>query len=270
MTRAEISPSASPGTVPAARESIRVPEAPSLARLAGVELRKMVDTRSGRWLLIVIAFSMVALIPLIYFAVPAGQRTPQEMHHVTQAGVSILLPVLGILLVTAEWSQRTTLTTFALVPVRERVIAAKLLAGVALAVTAATLGTLVGMAGQALGHAIGRADGGWLVGLSPYAGSVLFAVFMITIGVAFGMIFMNTPLAIVLYFLIPTIWSLLGESIKRLSGPMEWLDSNRALAPLAEKSLAEAHWGKIGTSLALWLALPLIAGAVRLARRELK
>ena len=41
--------------------------------------------------------------------------------------MSLILPVLGILLVTSEWSQRTGLTTFALVPQRERVIVAKLI-----------------------------------------------------------------------------------------------------------------------------------------------
>jgi len=40
----------------------------------------------------------------------------------------------GILLVTSEWSQRASLITFTLVPHRSRVLAAKLLAGVSLAV----------------------------------------------------------------------------------------------------------------------------------------
>ena len=48
----------------------------------------------------------------------------------------ILLPVIGILAVTSEWSQRTALTTFTLVPRRARVIAAKLIAGVVLALIA--------------------------------------------------------------------------------------------------------------------------------------
>ena len=39
--------------------------------------------------------------------------------------MGILLPVLGILLVTSEWSQRTAMVTFTLEPSRSRVIAAK-------------------------------------------------------------------------------------------------------------------------------------------------
>ena len=40
-----------------------------------------------------------------------------------------LLPVVGILLVSSEWSQRTAQVSFTLVPRRPRVIAAKMLAG---------------------------------------------------------------------------------------------------------------------------------------------
>ena len=46
--------------------------------------------------------------------------------------MSLLLPVMGILLVTSEWSQRTDMTTFALEPHRSRVIMAKLVTGVVL------------------------------------------------------------------------------------------------------------------------------------------
>ena len=41
----------------------------------------------------------------------------------------MLLPIVGILLVSSEWSQRTALITFTLVPQRMRVMSAKLAAG---------------------------------------------------------------------------------------------------------------------------------------------
>ena len=40
----------------------------------------------------------------------------------------ILLPIIGILLVSSEWSQRTALITFTLVPKRMRVMSAKIAA----------------------------------------------------------------------------------------------------------------------------------------------
>ncbi len=77
----------------------------------------------------------------------------------TSQMVSVLLPVLGILLVTAEWSQRTALTTFTLVPRRERIIAAKAAAGVALAVAATVV--CVAVCAVVLVHADHGRAGRW-------------------------------------------------------------------------------------------------------------
>jgi ABC-2 type transport system permease protein len=61
-------------------------------------------------------------------------RTFGSYLSLTQIPVGVLLPVLGVLLVTSEWSQRTAMTTFALVPRRFRVLTAKPLAAAVLAV----------------------------------------------------------------------------------------------------------------------------------------
>src|SRR5690242_21257898 len=91
---------------------------PSLGRLVAVELRKMVNTRAGFWL-------QVAMVALTVAVVVARMLVGDASHHTFQAVLdaglqpsAILLPVLGILLVTSEWSQRTGLITFTLVPVR--------------------------------------------------------------------------------------------------------------------------------------------------------
>src|SRR5689334_25040951 len=119
---------------------------PPLARLILVELRKAVDTRAGRWLLVLIA--LVAVGAAILTGV-TGSDADRNLVHVlgdTSQLVAILLPVLGILLVTSEWSQRTALTTFTLVPRRERVIAAKAAAGVLLAAAATVVCAIVSAA----------------------------------------------------------------------------------------------------------------------------
>ena len=56
-------------------------------------------------------------------------------------GLSRLLPIAVMVTMTAEWSQRTALTTFTLEPRRGRVLAAKVLASLAM------------LAGQWSGHA---------------------------------------------------------------------------------------------------------------------
>src|ERR1700742_613698 len=123
---------------------------PSLARLTKVELRKMVDTRSGFWLLLAVAgLTLVAVLITALFA-HEDQRT---FRHILSNGLQpagILLPVVGILLVTSEWSQRTALVSFALVPHRTRLLAAKILAGVVLALAATALALVLAVLGTAI------------------------------------------------------------------------------------------------------------------------
>ena len=112
----------------------RRPHAPRLGRLVAVELRKMLDTRAGFWLQI----ATVALAALVVIArLASGDAADHTFASVLGDGLlpaAVLLPVAGILLVTSEWSQRTGMITFALVPVRSRVLGAKLVASLVLAV----------------------------------------------------------------------------------------------------------------------------------------
>ncbi len=74
--------------------------------------------------------------------------------------MTILLPVVAILSVTGEWSQRAGLTTFTLVPHRGRVIRAKLvvtwLVGIASILVALAIGAVGNVVGTAL---VGRRHG---------------------------------------------------------------------------------------------------------------
>ena len=91
---------------------------PGLGRLVAVELRKMVDTRAGFWLQAAMV-ALTALVVVVRLLVgDAAHHTLQSVLDVGLQPAAVLLPVLGILLVTSEWSQRTGLITFALVPVR--------------------------------------------------------------------------------------------------------------------------------------------------------
>jgi ABC-2 type transport system permease protein len=131
-----------------------------LGRLTHVELRKLVDTRAGAWLLAVTALAAVATSLIELFFADGGDQTFSGFFEFGLVPATYLLPVLGILSMTGEWSQRTALTTFTLVPARGRVIAAKLAAGVLVAI-AATLATAVFAAvANLIGLGVGG-DGSW-------------------------------------------------------------------------------------------------------------
>jgi ABC-2 type transport system permease protein len=71
-------------------------------RLVHVELRKMLDTRAGRWLLIGIA-AVIAIALTIMFFNEGGQHSFGEYLQATTMPMALILPVVGILAVTSEW-----------------------------------------------------------------------------------------------------------------------------------------------------------------------
>src|SRR5215217_3636395 len=121
-------------TAPILADTAGVHARPGLGRLVAVELRKMVNTRAGFWLQLATVV-ITALVVIVRSVV--GHAADHTFAAVLDVGVkpaAVLLPIAGILLVTSEWSQRTGMITFALVPVRSRVLGAKLIASLVLAV----------------------------------------------------------------------------------------------------------------------------------------
>ena len=239
---------------------------PSLPRLAAVELRKSADTRAGFWLLLVIGLLAAAVVILQLAFGDADEAHLQPLWRSTVEVMAIILPVLGILLVTSEWSQRTGLTTFALVPQRERIIVAKTIGATILTLCAVAACLVV----AALGNAI--AGGEWNLGLGELGRYTLFELITMLGGVAFGLAFMNSALAIVMYFVIPIGWSILGETIHALDKPADWLDLGRPMSILADSTatMTGTNWAQLATATGVWVGVVLVIGLIRLRRTELK
>jgi ABC-2 type transport system permease protein len=239
---------------------------PSLTRLTRVELRKMVDTRSGFWLLLAVVAVMLLVVVVVQLAGKEQDRILSEiLSGAVQTG-AYLLPVVGILLVTAEWGQRTALVSFALVPRRGRVVLAKILAGVALALAA----FLVALVLSAIGVAVSPpdVDDTWSLPLALIGQDALFAVLAMLMGIAFGTACLSSAPAIVLYFALPIAIGALG-AISALTGTIDWIETG-ALAPLTEEIVSGEDWAQILTSTLLWTALPLAFGLWRIRRNEVK
>jgi ABC-2 type transport system permease protein len=235
-------------------------------RLIAVELRKMVDTRAGFWLLLAIQLISAAVVTGLLVAGRQDEQDFADFFTVSLWVTSVLLPVLGILAVTSEWSQRTGLTTFALVPRRQRVIVAKLVAAAGLTLASVAVCVMLAAAGNVI------SGGSWALGLDGVGRGVLWALLAMSMGFGFGLAFMNSALAITLYFILPTAWTVLADGIQALAKPAEWLDMDRAGEPLLDSSLAMTgtDWAQIATAVGLWGGLFLVAGAWRLRRTELK
>lgn len=238
-----------------------------LARLTRVELRKLVDTRAGAWLLAVTALAAVATSLIELFFAHDGDQTFTGFFEFGLVPASYLLPVLGILSMTGEWSQRTALTTFTLTPARGRVITAKLLGGVliALATTAVTAGLCALF--NLVGHAMGG-DGGWTGAPILIWHSALAQVLYVLMGLGFGALLLNSPFAIVSFLVLPNLWAVLGGTIHALHKVDGWLDLSTTMGALGDGDATAGQFARLGVSVAVWIALPLVAGSIRVLRRE--
>lgn len=237
---------------------------PPLHRLTRVELRKLVDTRAGFWLLASTGLLTVAVAVIAALVLEGEDQSLLNLLAVTVQPASILMPVAGILLVTSEWSQRTAITTFALVPDRARVLTAKALAGVTVAVAAFALCVVIALVVAVAFDATSMSLSAALIG------QALFSVVVpMVAGVAFGAALLASAPAIVASFVLPTAWAAIG-SIHALHDAARWLDQTRTMTPLLEESLSGIQWARVGTSLALWLLLPLAIGTWRIVRSDPK
>ncbi|MEV4640888.1 ABC transporter permease [Actinoplanes sp. NPDC049548] len=262
------SPLTSPAAAAVDARGSRTEKGVSFARLTQVELRKLADTRAGLWLLVVIGLASAATAVIMITAVPDAEQTYHGLLSFGLLPASVLLPVLGILSMTSEWSQRTALGTFTLTPARGRVIAAKLAATVLIAIAATAAAALLSAAANLVVLGTGG-DGSWHITAEQVARLLLNQVLFVLMGSAFGALLMNSPLAIVLYFAIPTAWSALGAMVKWLGKAAEWLDINITAAPLSEPSMAAGQWARLAAACALWVGLPLVLGTIRVLRREI-
>ena len=240
---------------------------PRLGRLTAVELRKMADTRAGFWLLLTTVVFTVALVVVAGLTIHEQDRTLREFVGVATAPLSLLGPVVGILLVTSEWSQRTSLITFTLVPHRSRVLVAKLLAGTALAVVGFQLCLAVALLATAAFGASG--DGTWSLSAALVGQSALAIVIPMIAGIGFGAVLLASAPAIVAYFVLPTAWTALGH-VHAVEGAAKWLDQNRTTSPLLEHALSGTEWARLAVSAVLWTALPVLLGVWRVNRDDVR
>jgi ABC-2 type transport system permease protein len=242
-----------------------------LSRLIRLELRKATDTRAGMWLLIAIGLLTLAAATIFLFAAESSELTYENFTGVTLTPQGFLLPVLGILAVTSEWSQRTGLVTFTLEPSRSRVVLAKFVAVVALGLAAVVLALVVGALFNVLGMGLMDGSGDWNLGLAGGRDFVLLQVMAVVQGLAFGMLLMNSAAAIVLYFVLPMAWAILFSQVDALKDIAPWVDLNTAQAPLFDDhSLTGTEWSQLVVTAAIWIVVPLAIGIVRLLRAELK
>jgi hypothetical protein len=249
------------------RTPVPLPGRPGVpfTRTLHAELRKMVDTRAGRWMVIVMAALAAVVLGAFVIWGPAEDASFRSLLELSTLPLALLLPVLGIMAATAEWTQRTGLVTFTLEPRRGRVVLAKVIAALLLALVVLA----VAVAAAALANLAGG-TGEWDLTAAVGGGLVLALLIYVLQGVAFGLLFLNTPVAIVSVLVLPTAWTIVTQVFSALADVGEWLDMDSVTTPLFAGEMASRDWAQLGTAVGVWVLLPLAIGTYRVLHREVK
>jgi ABC-2 type transport system permease protein len=233
-------------------------------RLVRVEWGKATDTRAARWLLTAVAATTVGLMLAPLLSASSIEQSYTSYLGFAAVALSILLPVVSILTLTSEWSQRTALATFTQEPRRMRILTAKITVSLMLGAGAAVFGGLVTAAGLSVAAASGRTlDANLNTGL--LFAFLLYVVLNVMTGVALGALVHNSAAAIVASFVLPIGFALLGRTSQLVA---QWLDYSTTFNWLLGGDWS-GHTPQILVSVILWVAIPLAAGLVRTARREI-
>ncbi len=236
------------------------------ARLVKVELRKMLDTRAGMWLLISIA-ALTGLV-LVIFLINAEDKSFVNAMAASATPQGILLPVLGILLVTSEWSQRTAMVTFTLEPHRGKVLWAKVAAAVVLGLAAFALAVVVASLVTAIG---GTADAWHDVSLRLIGQYFLLQLLSVLGGLVFGLLLLNTAAAIVTSFALPIAFSIITSLVKSFHKVQPWVDPGTSQTPLQNGDLLTGkEWAHVLVTSLIWVVIPFAVGMWRVLRAEVE
>jgi ABC-2 type transport system permease protein len=264
----------SPDTIEAAPARRIVRPIPT-TRLVKIELRKMFNTRSGFWMLVSIGvLSVIATGAVLIFA-PDSEIAYENIAKAIGLPMSVILPMITILGVTSEWSQRSGLTTFTLVPSRGRVIGAKAFATFVVGVVSMAVAFAVGAVGNLLGSTIMGLDTVWDVSLAAAAQILLGNLVGMAIGFTLGVVLRNSAAAIVGYFVVsfvlPGILALLALVREWFLDLQPWIDWNYTQVELFDGATNTGkEWAMLGSTTMIWIVIPLVVGLLFLRRSEVK
>jgi ABC-2 type transport system permease protein len=247
-----------------------------LVRITRVELRKMLDTRSGFWLLASIAITAVLVTGAVILWAPNDELTYSTFVSAIGTPMAVLLPLVAILSVTGEWSQRSGLTTFTLIPLRHRIITAKAISSVLVGSVSVLLAFAVGALGNLLNSAVTSATPVWDVSVTEFLYFLLGSVLGLLIGFMLGILIRASTGAIAAYFIysfvLPTVFLVLANAQSWFKDLQPWIDVTFAQGTLFafDGALTGEQWANIAVTGVIWMVVPLAVGLAFVTRAEVK
>lgn len=249
-------------------------------RLVKVELRKMLDTRGGFWMMLITGLLLLITVGLVLLVIALEDDAgigASAWAQILTLPLSILLPVFAIQTVTSEWSQRTGLVTFTLEPHRGRVILAKLTTVVILALATIMVAIVLGVIGNIVGAAIAGGGADWSITARDLITTILLQLLYFLMAVALATLILNTPGAIAVFYVVALLLPLMVYSILYAifgwaQSLIPWIDLQYAATPFLDpdSSVGGLDVARMATATCLWIVLPLVLGMRRIFRSEPK
>ena len=260
---------------PAVNRSTRRTGTPlPLTRLVSVELRKNFDTRSGRWLLLSLGGAAVLTTGAIIAWAPAEQLTYSQFTLAIGVPMTVILPIIAVLSVTSEWTQRSGLATFTLVPHRGRVLLAKAIAAVLVTVPATGAAFAVGALGNVIGAALADVPVVWNQTAVDVAYFALGQTLLLLVGFVLGALIRNSSGAIVAYmiygFVAPGLLAFLAFNQAWFADARPWLDPKYNQDALLSGDLTGDQWSHLAVTTVVWLVVPMVVAVINVLRSEVK
>lgn len=259
---------------PSSRPSPRTPGRIPLARLVLVELRKSFDTRSGRWLLASLGLAAVLTTGTIIAWAPTSELAYSQFTLAIGVPMSIILPIIAVLSVTSEWSQRSGLATFTLVQHRGRLVLAKAVAAVLVTVPATAVAFAVGAVGNVIGTASADVPAVWDQALVDVGYFAAGQTLLLLVGFVLGALIRNSSGAIVAYmlygFVVPGLLAFLAFNQAWFADARPWVDAKYNQDALLRGQLAGDGWSHLAVTSLVWLVVPMTVAVVNVLRSEMK
>jgi ABC-2 type transport system permease protein len=258
----------------------------SFGRLVRVEIRKMFDTRSGFWLMLATGILLAFAIGITLLVIGLDEGTSlsaSDFSSILTIPLSILLPVFAIVTVTSEWGQRSHLSLFTLEPRRSRIIGAKLVSVLVLALGTIVLAIVLGALANLVGAAIGGYDVEWNLDVSNIIWTIALQLAYFLMAFALSMVFLSSPATIVVFYifalLLPfMVYPPLFFAFDWAQDIIPWVDFNYAASPLISGedfagesvSVGALEYVRFAFTLVLWIGIPGAIGLRRVLTTEVK
>lgn len=248
-----------------------VAERVSFRNLLRAETRKAVDTRATQIFLSVItllALAATVATPLILRDEIIADTPWSFFLTAPQMVVVIFLPIIAVMLFANEWSQNSVLSTFVTEPRRSRVLLAKTTATAALSVVSYLLVLALGAAAAGGFSMATGVDVAWDFEWRSMLGLCLVILYVSLQGAALGLLFMNTPLAIIIYVTAPMVLGLLPNFGEKAQEVFTGILPTAPLNALSELNFVGDDLAKFATATAIWILVPGVLGWIRQVRAE--